>query len=297
MKFILSLCLILAFSLSMESSAEKGFRTKKKKISNKLLQMYRLYYLPFSIYFREGNSKNEIVPFVNADPGGLTKRMLKAQELQALNKDWDGIRKSWKGRSLFLTTPVRTNKSVRITRSLYSHRISLTRRAFDGIQLNDRIKMNKTLKSKPPLLQNAFKQLRFMKSFIGRGDERKFNLFIVSASWCQSCLEYRVLLETYVKKFPNANLVLHSIVVEDPKEEIFDAKVMSELFPNPKKYSHESIPRFLTLQTIKGKPVVHQEGEAIKTYYDKFLLKHRGYLDNKTSIFGQSKRGISSKKR
>ncbi|MEZ4752137.1 MAG: hypothetical protein R3B54_16335 [Bdellovibrionota bacterium] len=268
----------------------------KDKPENKLLQMYRLYYLPFNVFFREGNSSNEIVPFVDADPNGLTKRMVKAQELQVLNTEWDEMRKDWKKRSLFLTTQVPVNKSVRITRGLMSHKISLTRTAFDGIDLNDRIKLNNALKSKTPQLQKAFKQLRFLKSFITEDNEDKFNFFVVSASWCQSCLEYRVLLESYVKRFADPKLVLHSLVLEDPKEEVFDAKVMEELFPNPKKYSHESIPRFLAYENVKGKPTVYEEGDALKALYDRFFIKHRGYLNDKISIFGKGARSLSSEK-
>lgn len=256
------------------------------KKTNKLLQMYRIYYLPFSLHFREGTNPNEIVPFVNADPKGITKRLLRAPELAQLNEQWDAVRDPWKKKSLFLNTPVGLNQSVRISRALVSHNVATTRRALDGVSIEDRIRINDMLKAKPPEVQNLFKQLRFLKSFLGQQDEGQFNFFIVSAHWCQSCLEYRVLLESYFKQFPNPQVTLHSIIVQDPKEEIFDAPILKDLFPNPQAYSHESIPRFLSFETPDGKPTILEEGDAVRTLFTRYLEKHRGFMDSKTTLFG-----------
>ena len=107
---------------------------------------------------------------------------------------------------------------------------------------------------------------------------------MVSPSWCDSSREYRVLLETYTKKFSNPKLNFHSIVVEDPKEKIFDSRLLQELFPNKKKYSHSSVPRFLAIETVQGKTRVYEEGEALQALYKRFFRKHRGFLNAKTSL-------------
>jgi hypothetical protein len=124
-----------------------------------------------------------------------------------------------------------------------------------------------------------------LKSFLQPLEEEKFNLFIVSASWCESCREYRVLLESYLKAFPHPDLNLHSLVIDDPKEEIFDSRLLKELFPNPAKYSHDSIPRFLSIETVAGKTTVLEEGEALAEFYARYLKPHRGYLDGQSTLF------------
>lgn len=286
---IVAACLLLSaasFAPEKKGKSLLAEAPRSNKKTNKLLQMYRLYYLPFSLHFREGANPNEIVPFVNADPKGITKRLLRAPELAQLNEQWDALREPYKKRSLFLNTQVGLNQSVRISRALVSHSVSTTRRALDGVSIEDRIRINDMLKSKPAEVQNLFKQLRFLKSFLGQQDETQFNFFIVSANWCQSCLEYRVLLETYFKQFPTPQVTLHSIVVQDPKEEIFDAPILKDLFPNPHLYSHESIPRFLSFETPEGKPTILEEGDALRTLFTRYLEKHRGFLDPKTTLFG-----------
>jgi hypothetical protein len=116
-------------------------------------------------------------------------------------------------------------------------------------------------------------------------EEERFNFFIISASWCDSCRQYRVLLETYAKTFPDMGLNLHSVVVEDPKEEIFESTLLKQLFPNAKKYSHNSIPRFLALQTSHGKTQIWEEGEALQELYRRFYKDQRGYLDSRSTLF------------
>jgi thiol-disulfide isomerase/thioredoxin len=251
---------------------------------NKLLYMYDFYYLPFSITWREGRTVNDIIPLITDKPGEPS-RLLKAEELQSLDKDWNAIKERWKKRSLLLSTQVDLNQSVHISQRLVSHHIPLSRGPFDTISITDRIQLNDALKTKSPEVQATFKQLRFLKSFLQPLEEEKFNFFIISASWCDSCKEYRILLETYMKTFPSSGLVLHSVVIEDPKEEIFDAKILKELFPHPNKYTHDSIPRFLAIETVQGKTALWEEGEALKELYERFYKEHRGFLDSKTQLF------------
>ncbi len=266
--------------------------------TNKLLYMFRLYYLPFSLYFREGNDVNEILPFVDKDEKGISKRLVEAQEIETINQEWDQIRETWKRRSLFLTSGAPLNETKVISASLISHKIPISRRAFDGISLTDRIKINEILKLKSTEIQENFKQLRFVKSFIPKDNKRTFHFFIISASWCESCLEYRALLETYVKQYPDNNFTLHSIMIDDPKQQLFDGEILKELFPHPKNYSHESIPRFLALENPEGQPTLWEEGEALRIVFERYFEKHRGFLDSKSSIFKklQIQRKVSSQR-
>jgi len=273
--------LTLLFSISL-------LATDTETPVNKLLYMYRFFYLPFSIEFKEGKTPNDILPFVRDGSG--TERLIRAEELERLDREWAALKGEWYKKSLLQTTSVPLNQATRITSHLTSHHVSLSRGAFDNVSIDDRIQINHALQSKSPEVQSAFKQLRFLKSFLGPQDEGRFNLFIISASWCESCKEYRTLLETYLKIFSEPSLTLHSVIIEDPKEEIFDSPILKELFPNPKKYSHESIPRFLALETVHGNATVHEEGEALKEVHDRFLKSHRGFLDGKTSVLGKKKK-------
>ena len=141
------------------------------------------------------------------------------------------------------------------------------------------------ISSRPADAQANFKQLKFLKSFMSGSDDFRFNFFLISASWCDSCKEYRVLMETYMKTFPDQGLTLHSVVIEDPKEEVFDSQILKDLFPHPKKYSHDSVPRFLALDQADGKPHVYEEGEALKEVYERFFKSHQGYLNSRVKLF------------
>jgi hypothetical protein len=251
---------------------------------NKLLQMYNFYYLPFSIQWRQGKTPNDIIPLMAEKPNE-PPRLLKAEELETLDKEWNALKDGWKKRSLLLSTAVPLNQSVRISQRLVSHRVPLNRGPFDTISITDRIQLNEALKEKSAEVQAAFRQLRFLKSFVQPVEEDRFNFFIVSASWCDSCKEYRVLLETYLKSFPNPGMVLHSLVIDDPKEEIFDSKILKDLFPHPEKYTHDSVPRFLAIETVNGKTTVWEEGEALEALYDRFFKPFRGFLDNRMTLF------------
>lgn len=255
---------------------------------NKLQYMYQFFYLPFSIDFREGKTSNEILPYIKpseSDP----PRLVKPGELQQLDREWNAIKDQWKKKSLLVSTQVGIGETVAITQKLLSHRIAISRGAFDTISITDRIQLNEALRNKPPEVQSAFKQLRFLKSFLGPLQEERFNFFIFSPSWCESSREYRVLFETYMKTFPNTGMNLHSVVIEDPKEEIFDGRIFKELFPNPKKYTHESVPRFLALETVQGNTLIWEEGEALKELYDRFFASRRGFLDSRASLFRRVK--------
>jgi thiol-disulfide isomerase/thioredoxin len=275
--------LLLVLTGAPAARAEDRGPLRTTKI-NKLLYMYLFYYLPFSVEFREGRTANDILPFFPSKIADAS-RLLSADELQSLDSEWNTLKEPWKKKSLLLATAVPSASTVRITQHLASHRIPLSRSAFDTLSLSDRIQLNEVLRSKAPEVQSAFKQLRFLKSFLQPSDEDKLNFFMVSASWCESCREYRVLMESYFKTFPNQDLVLHSLVIDDPKEEIFDSKLLKELFPNPAKYSHDSIPRFLALENLNGKTTVYEEGEALLELYERYFKQHRGYVDNQTSLF------------
>lgn len=260
-----------------------------KDPENKLLYMYRLYYLPFGLEFEEGRTANDILPFLPEkypDPS----RLITAQELKTLDEEWTGLKKSWSKRSLLETTKVPLDRSVRITQKLASHRIPLTRSAFDGISIGDRIQIKEAMKSKPPQVQATFRQIRFLKSLLTPLELEKLNFFVVGASWCNSSREYRILMESYFKRFPSSKINFHSLVIDDPKEKIFDSKLLKELFPNPKLYSHNTIPRFLAIEVVNGKTRLYEEGEALREVYERHFKKHRGFLDSQTSLLGKSEK-------
>lgn len=246
--------------------------------ANKLMYMYQFYYLPYNLEFRAGKDTDEFYSYwVNSQ--GALERMLTPDELKEIDKEWTSKKEAWKKRSLLLTTPVSTNQSVRISQHLVSHSISLSRSPFEDLPIADRIKIAHVLESRPPQIQAVFKQMRFLKSLLRPEDEFKFNFFLVSASWCDSCKEYRALLETYAKMFPHLTLAIHSVVIDDPKEEVFKSALLKMLFPNPKQYAHhESIPRFLALEWVHGQSKVYEEGDALKVLYERFFKEHRGFM-------------------
>ncbi len=254
---------------------------------NKLLAMYELFYLPFPLEFHVGRNLETILPFVT-DARGEATRMVEAHELVSLDAEWAKIRGNWRSKSLLEFHAVPTGKSVRIAQRLVSHRVPVTRAATDTLPLADRMALNDSLKGKSAAVIASFYQLRFLKSLLEAGDEGKFNFFVVSASWCDSSREYRTLLEAYFKKFPNAQLTLHSLVVDDPKQAIFDSRLMKELFPHAKRYTHDTVPRFLAVQTINGQPKVWEEGEALRELYDRFYAQHRGFLAGEIKTLNRS---------
>lgn len=262
--------------------------------ANKLLHMYQFYYLPFSVEFQQGRSLNEILPFW-MDGNGASERMLTAEELRKLDKQWNELKTPWVKRSLLLGTPVNVGQTVRIGAHLVSHHIPLNKGALDHLPLATRAEVLDQLKSKPAEVQADFRQIQFAKSFLAPQDGEKFNFIMISASWCDSCKEYRTLIEAYAKMFPDISLTLHSVIVEDPKEEIFESTLLKELFPNPKRYTHESIPRFLAVQTTDGKTTLWEEGDALKEFYDRYFKSHRGFLDKKITV-GPLKQVASSPK-
>jgi thiol-disulfide isomerase/thioredoxin len=145
--------------------------------------------------------------------------------------------------------------------------------------------LKEELSNKSPEVEANTKQIVFLKSLLNKEDESKFNFFLVSASWCESCKEYRVLFETYAKTFPHPDLTLHSLYIDDPKEQIFEKPLLKSLFPNPKRYSHETIPRFIAMEIKDGKYSVWEEGEALKEVYERYFKEHRGFLKQKVSPF------------
>ena len=287
------LILVLLSWAVMHVPAEVHGRNKKP--INKLLYMYRFYYLPFSLEFDQGRTKNDILPFF-PEQYPNPSRLLTAEELTQLDSEWSLLNQDWPKRSLLEAAKVHLDGTVRITQRIIAHRVPLNRSAFDKISISDRIQLKEAFKRQPQEVRSKFKQLQFIKSFLEPLDEERFNFFIVGASWCNSSRQYRILFETLAKSFPKSNLNLHSIVLEDPEEKVFESGILKELFPNTDAYSHNSIPRFLAIESIKGKRIVYEEGEALKQLYERFFKVHKGYLDKKTTLFGKPQRQPTSKK-
>lgn len=240
--------------------------------------MYRLFYLPFSIDFQQGKELNDIFPL-----GSHTKennpQLIKPEQLRQLDTKFSEMRKSWEKNSLFLNTPVESGKSQRISQRLISHRLELKSTAWDRVPVTDQIKVKALLDGKPEVVKKAVTQYQFLRSFLNGQEEEKFNFFIIGPSWCESTREYRSILEYYAKSFLDSRWLLHSVVINDPNEMIFESQVLRDLFPFPENYSHDSVPRFIALQKENGQLKVWEEGDALIELQRRFLDKHRGFLD------------------
>jgi hypothetical protein len=254
--------------------------------ANKLLHMYELFYLPFSIEFKQGKTYNDIFPLV-ADKTGKFNQILKPEELSRLDNEYLSIRADWTKNSLFLNTPLEIGESQKITQRLVSHRVPLKRAAWDKVSVSEQIKVNALLEGKPEPIRKAVTQIQFLRGFLKAGDEEKFNFFMIGPQWCESSKEYRYILEYYSKKFPSPELVLHSVVIEDPQQQIFDSQIMKDLFPFPENYTHDSVPRFLAIQMVKGQLKVWEEGEALRELKDRFFAQYRGFLNSKFTLMGK----------
>lgn len=255
--------------------------------TNKLLMMHRIYYLPFSLGFQEGQRASEIIPVI-----ARTGAVPTADEFSRINRVWGETRQDWEKSSLLLNTPVEINQTSRISGHLASHRIALERGPFDRLTVGERMQIKNLLAGKPEMIQKTFTQMRFLKSFLSESDTDRTVLFIVGASWCQSSRSYRVMLESYLKRFPISNLTLHSVLVEDVNNQIFDSPLLSQLFPNPASYSHNTIPRFLVLENGTT-PVLYEEGNALSVVLDRYFSKHRGFLDALVPFLNPAVRGLS----
>lgn len=266
-----------SFSGAEETSSETPQSLKPP--TNKLLHMYELFYLPFTIEFKQGKTFNDIFPLV-VDAKGEFTQLLKPEQLKLLDQEYSSERSSWAKNSLFLNTNLEMNESQRITQRLISHRIPLKKTAWDKVSVSDQIKVKSLLEGKPDLIKKAVTQVQFLRSFLQGYEEEKFNFFIIGPQWCESSREYRYLLEHLTKNFPHPQLLLHSVVVEDPQEQIFDSQLMKDLFPFPENYSHDSVPRFLAIQKERGQLKVWEEGDALVELKNRFLGQHRGFLDS-----------------
>lgn len=272
--------LLIAWTLVLGLFAWNGFSDPAPNApSNKLQHMYEIFYLPFSIEFKQGRTYNDIFPLI-ADKRGEFTQLLTPDKLKVLDQEFSAERKSWEKSSLFLNTPLELNESQAITQRLISHRISLKRTAWDKVSVADQIKVKALLDGKPEMIKKAVTQYQFLRSLMKGANEDKFNFFVIGPSWCESSKEYRYILEHYSKKFPNAQLVLHSVVVDDPQGQIFDSQLMNDLFPFPENYSHNSVPRFLALEKSEGQLKVWEEGHALAELKNRFFAQHRGFLDS-----------------
>ncbi len=275
------LTLVAAMAFLAEPVRAELNRTKPV---NKLLYMYRLYYLPFSVEFEVGRDENLILPYF-PERYPEPAHIFTAEELGKLDAEWVTLRQPWAARSLLESTKVPVNQTVRISQRLISHHVPMTRTAFDKLSINERIQIKDALAKKAPKVKANFLQLAFLKSFLAPLEEEKFNFFVVGASWCGSSRDYRVLVEAYVKTFANPGLNLHSVVIEDPKGKIFESQILKDLFPNTEKYTQDTIPRFLAYQIVNGQPKVWEEGEALRELYDRFLKNERGFMNEKSTLF------------
>jgi len=253
------------------------------KFINKLLYMYHFYYLPFSIEFRVGRTENDVLPFLPGKREG-SGRMVSNDEWSTIEIASRKLRKDWETRSRLLSSPVAIGETQRLTPRIISHHITSSRTAFESVNIGDRIQFQNLLKDKSPEVQAKFRQLQFVRSFMKPEDENAFNFYIVSASWCPSCRDYRLILETYFKLFPPEKARLHSIVVEDPSHTIFDSPVMRELFPASARGSKSTIPRFLAVENVNGTAMIHEDGDALFELYERFFKKYRGFQDVKVPL-------------
>lgn len=249
---------------------------------NKLREMYTFYYLPFNLHFKVGSEINDIFPVTRDKLGDLTQPV-GPEEMKKLEKQWLPTRDNWKKKSLFLTTPVDSGKTVRISERLISHKISVKQTAVDLLAFSERLKLRQSLEDKTPDAQANIVQLKFLQAFLDQNDKTRFNFFIFSPSWCASSQEYRALFEAYFKKFANTNLALHSVVIDDPQEVIFDSKIFKELFPHTPTYSHDLVPRFLAYEERDGVPTIYEEGQALSVLYENFFKQHQGFLNKLVS--------------
>lgn len=241
--------------------------------TNKRLAMYRVFYLPFDLTFQPGRDLDSILPYRG-------NRMLEAHELVSVDSNLKALRDGLKRASLLEASKVVTGQTRRLAVGLYSHRETVNRSAVDGLSTKEREEIGKALREKDKEVAQAFFQLRLLKRFIEPIEEGVFHFFIVSASWCESSLEYRLLLESYFKRFSPKEAVLHSLLVEDAQKQIFRSPLMKELFPHPKEYSHETVPRFIAVEWKSGEPHIWEEGDALAELYDRHLAAHRGFLEN-----------------
>lgn len=269
MKFLF----FLNITLCLHSFADPAL-----KPVNKLKYLYYFSYLPYNIEFIEGKSVNEIFPVVIDKK---TPRLLRNKELQKIDEQWAGIKEKLHTKSLLTKTPVKLGETVRISPRLVSHNIPPVKGCLDILPVNEQLEWKHLIEKKPADQQVLFRQVAFLQKFIERQDEGRINLFLIGTSWCESCKEYRVLFESYLKEFSPEALTLHNLVIEDPKEQIFDLLLLKDLFPHPEKYTHDSIPRFITFEMQGKKPVVLEEGEALQYVYENIFKPHHGYLQSK----------------
>jgi len=280
-----SLLILILLGFTGWANAEPAHLTSKtpKEPTNKLLHMYELFYLPFSIVFKQGKTPNDIFPLVTDKKGEFTQLLL-PEQLKTLDQEYSFERKSWAKNSLFLNTPLDLEESQRITQRLVAHRVPLKRTAWDKVSVSDQIQVKAMLDGKPEIVKKAVTQYQFLRSFLKWPEDEKFNFFIIGPQWCESSKEYRYILEYLAKKFPNNQLVIHSITIDDPNEQIFESQILKDLFPFPENYSHDSVPKFLALQNDKGQLKVWEEGDALVELKNRFFLQHRGFLDSTVPI-------------
>lgn len=250
MKLLFSLSLLFVAVLARAEEAP----------ANKLRAMYRLYYLPMGIEFKETDTKNDLLPYVES-AAGRYDRLLKPEELEAIDNQWTNIKQDWQKKSLLLKNPAELGRTQVISQSLRNHYVKANRSANEIVAIT-----------------SDSAQVKLLKSFLQPREENKTHFFIVGPDWCLSSLEYRILLEALFKEFQDPKYVLHNVMVADPEQKIFDSKFIKEILPDTSIRKLETVPVFIALQFKEGKAVVLEEGDAIEMLLEKHLLKHRGYL-------------------
>jgi len=268
--FKISLLALLALSVIAHA------RTEKKSSPNKLLWMYRFYYLPYAIQFEVGKDASEVLPF-HVKASGVSE-FVSAEELKAIDQEWKKVRSEWTTKAVFKLESILPGQSQRILPRVWAHKVNVNQKAEERISLKERVILSNLLKEKPARVQKALIQLRYLQSFIASGDEEKTHFFVLGPHWCQSSQEYRVLFETYFKKFEVKPVVLHFIVFEDPQERIFQSQILRELFLFPEQDSRKSVPKFLFLESPQKNLVVYEDAEALEKLFLRYFHPYQGFL-------------------
>ena len=156
--------LLIGLGILFLMTAPRGFsEPAPKEPTNKLLHMYELFYLPFTIEFKQGRTYNDIFPLV-ADKKGAFTQLITPEQLKALDQEFSSERKTWQKSSLFLNTPLELNESQQITQRLFSHRISLKRTAWDQVSVADQIKVKALLEDKPDMVRKQLPNTSFYEA-------------------------------------------------------------------------------------------------------------------------------------
>ena len=240
--------------------------------------LYSLYYLPFSASFSEGRGLSEVVGTL-LNKAGKPVRYLHPADMEKYDKRLEQVISQWQKESLLLKTKVTENKPAAISAHLVSHLIKYDDSAFRLLPLGQRLDAEVPLAGESQSNYEKRRQQVFLETFLRESDKKLVNVFVVSASWCASCYQYRILLEKYAKWFFPPDAVLHSVTVEDPQEKMAKGRAYQELFRERSSRENASVPAFIWYDGRKNPPEISEEGAALQKLYESYLESHRGFLD------------------